>query len=104
MCRYTNDTQWFWKQFVDQTNTIYLELEQMLKAQKQSNQIVFLLDSVMIDPFLKILRTVMGVNMTIGKSNKEKTHICNFGMTSAMMKDLLVSQMIYRSLVGGYMK
>lgn len=76
----------------------------MLKTHKQSNQVVFLLDSVMIDPFLKVLATVMEVNMTIGRSNKQKTHTCNFGMTSAMMKDLLVSQMIYRSLVGGYMK
>jgi Sulfotransferase family len=103
MCRYTRDTAWFWKQFVDQTNTIYLELEQMLTTQKKSNQNAFLLDSVMIDPFLKLLGRVMEVNVTIGKSNKQKTHVCNFGMTSAMMKDLLVSQMIYRNLVGGYM-
>jgi hypothetical protein len=110
-CTYTPESAWFWDQFTIQTNTIYMELLDMVQTDTRHRQLHHLptkltwlfLDNFMIDPFLDLFRQTMKVNLTHGKSNKENTHVCNFGMTSSMMKELRRSQMIYASLVGGYM-
>jgi hypothetical protein len=83
-----------------------------------------LLDNAMIDAFFELLeghellvssagdvsRTIsaaaastMSQHQPAARSNSEKTHICNFGMTSSMMKDLRMSQLIYRGLTAGYL-
>ncbi|KAI2490541.1 hypothetical protein MHU86_24019 [Fragilaria crotonensis] len=110
-CTYTPESAWFWDQFTTQTNTIYVELLEMVQNETRQRllhhrptKLTWLfLDNSMIDPFLELFKLTMQVNLTYGKSNKENTHVCNFGMTSSMMKDLRRSQMIYASLVGGYM-
>ena len=123
-CQYSKRDAWFWDQFTNQTNAHSLELMQTIQtaaatvAALQSsssssshdgqqnngvnNNLLLLLDTVMIDSFFELLSEDLDIKIANGRGNKEKTHICNFGMTSSIIKDLYVSQMIYRGLLAGY--
>jgi hypothetical protein len=130
-CQYNKDSDaWFWDQFTNQTNEIYVDLLQVLQDHQpppNNDALSFLLlDNAMIDAFFELMgehellvasagddadRTISASASTsqehqqapAPRSNSEKTHICNFGMTSSMMKDLRISQLIYRGLTAGYL-
>jgi hypothetical protein len=109
-CAYVNDSIPYWDSFIRQTNTLYENLMDVMQHQnlrlKQSGRnkpTWLILDNLMIDPFFDLLQNSISDNVTIGRWNKEQTKICNFGMTSTMMKKLLPAQAIYHGLVGGYL-
>jgi Sulfotransferase family len=109
-CAYVNDSIPFWDSFVRQTNTLYANLMDVmqhrnlrLKHLGRKMPIWLILDNLMIDPFFDLIESSLSEKTMKGRWNKEQTKICNFGMPSIMMKNLLPAQAVYSGLAGGYL-
>ena len=109
-CAYVNDSIPFWDSFVRQTNTLYANLMDVMQHRNlrlrhlgRRKPTWLILDNLLIDPFFDLLEISISNKIIKGRWNKEKTKICNFGMPSIMMKNLIPAQAVYNGIVGGYL-
>ncbi len=121
---YSPDSVLFWQQFVDDSNIAYQEMEKYISARKSRPHMsqattsnnsgvknsaikspILVIDNSMIDDLFNILNVGLAKNnhssIHQGESNTEILSICNFGMTSAMLRLLRPASSIFLDLWSG---
>jgi hypothetical protein len=99
-CLYHADPA-FWDHFTKKITTVFEGIEQVVKMDHPNVQ-VLALDNSMMDTFFDMLEKKLDETFPkAAKPNHEKTSVCNFGMTSKMMKDLSAAELMYKNLTYG---
>jgi hypothetical protein len=92
-CQYTPDNHEYWDWYVQQTNQLYQDLVHFAVASS------LLLDSTMMTLMLHDLAVVLNQTVpSVGRTNQERTPVCNFGVVSKMMKNLYPARLAYQRL------
>lgn len=117
-CHYNDESQNFWNGFVGDTNRAYQTMASFILEFATNNTTgnnegtlsapVLLLDNSMVDDFFSLFQKVLErnasgpqLNMNVGNPNPENRSICDFGISSSMMRGLRPASTIFFDLWSG---
>jgi len=96
-CVYASDTREFFEKKVTWSNNLYSSQSYITEMVK-SNVQVLLLDVIDLSGFLELQSKRGGFHTTASRMNSGKTNICDYGITSEIIKKLSPSVDVYRNL------